>query len=307
MHWKVKGVIQKALSTVPGGVAVNDFLQRSLGGLQNFEANVDMKVTKDWAVFMAHLKNLNIDPRGLDFFEIGTGWYPTLPVCFSLAGAGTIRTYDLNPLLKPAWTFRMVQCLAQNLPLIAEAAQRPLAEVAAEYERLRRASTIEELFAIARIEYRAPADASASPLPDGSVDILYSNSVLEHVYPDDIASIMRESYRLLRPGGMAIHSANCGDHYAYFDRHITAINYLRYSSTDWEFWQNKMLYQNRLRPDDLLQIALNAGFTKRLYAFTPKSRLLELLPSMPIAPEFQRYTPEQLCSTSVDFVVQRGA
>src|SRR4051812_39074708 len=122
MHWKVKGIVQKALGFVPGGAAANDFLQRSLGGLQNFEGNIDMKVTEDWTVFMAHLRNLNVDLRELDFLEIGTGWYPTLPVCFSLAGAGTIRTFDLNPLLKPAWSFRMLERLARHIPLIAEAA-----------------------------------------------------------------------------------------------------------------------------------------------------------------------------------------
>ena len=30
-----------------------------------------------------------------------------------------------------------------------------------------------------------------------------------------------------------MHCANCGDHYAYFDRMITPINYLAYSEHEW--------------------------------------------------------------------------
>jgi SAM-dependent methyltransferase len=136
------------------------------------------------------------------------------------------------------------------------------------------------------------------------VDVVFSNSVLEHVPPEAIRRLMHESSRILRPGGLAIHSANCGDHYAYFDSKITPINYLTYSESTWRRWNNDLLYQNRLRPSDFLVMAEQAGLRIVLQKSTARPELLDKLPSMEIATEFKGYPREQLASTSVDFVAQ---
>jgi len=303
MYWKAKGIVQKALSAAPGGVRVNDLLQRTVGGMRNFDANVDMKVREDWLVFMNHLRDVGFDVRG-DVLEVGTGWYPTLPMCFSLAGAKRVYTFDLNRYLKPRWTFRMLRRLEHHLEAIASSSGRPLEEVAADHRRLVATTDIEEMLALARIEYRAPADASVTGLPDHSIDIAYSNSVFEHVPAAVLNRILVENRRVLRESGIAMHNANCGDHYAYADARITPLNYLAYPADQWEFWQNRLLYQNRLRPSDFHDLAVQSGFEVARYCFTPKERLLRALETMTIAPEFHRYAPEQLCSTSVDLVLR---
>ena len=40
MHWRLKGLLQQALSLVPGGVAVNSLLQRTVGGRRDVAAVV---------------------------------------------------------------------------------------------------------------------------------------------------------------------------------------------------------------------------------------------------------------------------
>lgn len=55
------------------------------------------------------------------------------------------------------------------------------------------------------------ADLSAIPLPDGSVDVIMSRSVFEHL--DDPAAVYREFARILRPGGRVIFlTANMWDY-----------------------------------------------------------------------------------------------
>jgi hypothetical protein len=305
MNWRIKGVVQKTLSALPGGTAVNDRLQAIAGDLRNFEANIDKKVVADWCVLASHMAELGRPLKDLDYLEVGTGWYPTVPVCYFLAGARRCLTFDINRHLNEAWTFRMLRRIETHLPAIAASSFRPLPEVRAAYETLRKAASLEELFERAHIEYYAPADAAASKLPAASVDVVFSNSVLEHVPPDAIGRLMQESQRVLRPGGLSIHSANCGDHYAYFDRSITAMNYLTYSGDQWRFWDNSLLYQNRLRPQDFLRIAERAGLKIVLSKFRPRPELLAALPKLKIASEFAGYAPEQLAATSVDFVGER--
>jgi SAM-dependent methyltransferase len=284
---------------------VNDVLQRTLGNLRNFEANVDAKVVGDWAVFLAHMNELGIDPQHLDYVEVGTGWYPTLPLCFSLAGARSCRTFDVAGHLKKSLLFRMLRRLHHHLPLIAQVSKRSPDQVKKLYSALLGCRTVKQLLCMANIEYIAPADAADTKLPDSSVNVVYSNSVLEHVPTETIVRIMQESMRILKPGGLAIHSANCGDHYAYCDRAITAINYLRFTEQQWRKWNNSLLYQNRLRPQDFLDTAKNAGLQLVLVKYRPREDLIEALRDLPIAAEFTRYPPDQLATTSIDFVARR--
>ena len=140
-----------------------------------------------------------------------------------------------------------------------------------------------------------------SQMPDNSIDVVFSNSVLEHVPRPVIAAMLRECYRVLRPGGLSIHSVNCADHYAYFDKQITFINYLTIPEKYWQSWNNDIQYQNRMRPQDFIEFSEAAGLKTVLAKHKPRPALLEQLPTLKIAPEFQKYPPEQLCCTSVDF------
>jgi hypothetical protein len=96
MNWRIKGLDKKTLDFIPGGVHANRVMQGMFGALKNVESKVDSKILDDWMVFASHLSELGVDPERLIFFEIGTGWYPTLPICFSLVGAKVVHTYDLT-------------------------------------------------------------------------------------------------------------------------------------------------------------------------------------------------------------------
>jgi hypothetical protein len=75
----------------------------------------------------------------------------------------------------------------------------------------------------------------------------------------------------------------------------------RFDTSGRSAWNNRLLYQNRLRPADFLQLAEDAGLRVALSRFTPKEKLLKMLPTLAVAEEFSRYAPDQLCATSIDF------
>lgn len=304
MNWRIKGIVQKALALLPGGSVLNNRMQLRLGGLRDFEKNVDTKVQADWLVFVDHLRKLRIPMEGKRLLEIGTGWYPTLPACFAIAGASSCLTFDVRRLLDWGLTRRMLLRLEKHLPEMAAKADASESGFRERWARIVAARDLEEFLRISGIDYRAPEDAAATSVADASVDVVFSNSVLEHVPRAVIGALMREARRVLRPGGIAMHSVNCGDHYAYFDRSITQIHYLRYSELHFSLWNNSLQYQNRMRANEFVEIAEQAGLRTVLNLQRPRPELLARIGDMPVAKSFRHWSPEQLCTTSVDFVAE---
>ena len=242
---------------------------------------------------------------GSTLFEIGTGWYPTLPICFSLAGAKRIITCDIVRHIDVDLTFRMIAALESRLQSIAEACGASAAEVHDRYLELLEAKDIDALLKRARVEYCAPADALAAKLAPDSIDLVYSNSVMEHVPKDSIRDLIRESRRILRPGGLALHNVACNDHYAHIDSHIPFVNYLRYSESPWRKWNNSLQYQNRLRAPEFLDLATEVGLEIILKRTRVRPGAREALSNFEVASQFRRFSTEDLATTTVDFIARK--
>jgi SAM-dependent methyltransferase len=48
------------------------------------------------------------------------------------------------------------------------------------------------------------SDGCSIPLPEHSVDVVYSNQLMEHLHPEDALEQLRAIHRVLRPGGVYI-------------------------------------------------------------------------------------------------------
>ncbi|GAB2506739.1 hypothetical protein GCM10027084_21600 [Pseudoxanthomonas sangjuensis] len=307
MHWRIKGTVQKVLGYVPGGDALHFHLQRRFGGLQRFERELAMKID-DWAIMARHLRNAGVGFAGMRGFEIGTGWYPTFPFACYLAGAARIDTCDLNPHLRADLTRDCVEALERFLPTIIDAGGADADGAWQRYYRLRElilAGAGLETASDGAIRYRAPADATRTTLADGEIGVVFSNSVLEHVPADVVEAMYREARRILAPGGVMFHSVNCGDHYAYVDRNIHQLHYLRYSDRQWRRWNNAFLYQNRLRAHYFVDAAARQGFRIELNTAAARPERLQQLAETPVHPQFAGIPPEKLCITSVDFIARK--
>jgi SAM-dependent methyltransferase len=304
MHWRLKGLAQKGLSIIPGGGYLNDGLQKKYGGLRHFEQNIADKL-EDWRLSMRYLQKVGFELEGTSLIEIGTGWYPTLPICFSLVGAKRILTYDISRHMDAGLTFRMIAALEPHLEMMAEAGGRHPEDIRTRYRELLQARDLNTLLEWARVEYCAPADTRATGSPPNTADLVYSNSVLEHVPKPIIQSLMKEIVRMLRPGGLTLHNVGCNDHYAFVDRRISFVNYLRYSEARWNKWNNRLQYQNRLRAPEFLEMAAEAGLEViyKQVAVRPGTR--EALMTFEVAPEFQRFSKEHMAITTVDFIAKK--
>lgn len=304
MHWKAKGLIQKGLGYIPGGVRLNSRLQQWAGGLRDFEANAAVKL-EDWAVSVGYLHEVSFDVRGTRLLEIGTGWYPALPFCFSLAGAHSVATFDIARHLDARLTARFIAALGNQLEKVASISGEALDLVRARFRLLQQEPDSCSMLNAGRIEYFAPADARFTQFEPDSVDLVYSNSVLEHIPADMIRGLMEEAFRVLKPGGLALHNVGCNDHYAFSDKSISFVNYLQFNEQQWELWNNPLQYQNRLRAPEFVALAESVGFEVIQQRTHSRAGSLDALTTMSVAPQFRRFSNAELALTTMDFISRK--
>jgi methyltransferase family protein len=309
VNWRAKALVQKALSALPAGQQLHHALQRRVGSLSRFDDELQTKL-EDWRLMAGHLRGAGQPIAGARLLEIGSGWYPTLPFALYLAGAARVITVDITRHMMAELVRRCAEGLAARAAAIAAASGAPEAEVRRRGDELvaRLRGTDVEAATGGVVEYRAPGDARRTGLPAASLDVVFSNSVLEHIPAEAIREMFVEARRVLAPGRIMFHSVNCGDHYAYADSRITQLNYLRYSETEWRLWNNDFTYQNRMRAHEFTAMARDAGFAIELDTTTPTPARLRELAAIPVHPAFRaRFTPEQLCVTTVDFIARKAA
>jgi SAM-dependent methyltransferase len=102
--------------------------------------------------------------------------------------------------------------------------------------------------------------ASMRTIPDGTVDFLFSNAVLEHVRLREFAETCKEMRRILKPTGVASHQIDFRDHLQ------NGLNNLRFSSRVWEsdFMVRSGFYTNRLTLPAMDKMFREAGLSVEL-------------------------------------------
>jgi hypothetical protein len=148
----------------------------------------------------------------------------------------------------------------------------------------------------AGIEYRAPADASRTALPDGAIDIHTSVSVFEHIPGPVLGAILSEAKRIVRPGGAFLHLIDPTDHLAHGDSSITYVNFLRFTTDEWAHYnENPFCYQNRLFDSDYRGVFADAGLTiTEATSLSDERSLKALQDGFSLAAEFQARDPKDL-------------
>lgn len=281
MNWKITAAIQRCCAALPfGGEAIHYAMQRSAGGLRHGINLHTYFVTA--AEVVKQLRSLDVQMDGARVMEIGTGQALGAPIAFYLCGAETIHTFDLRRHLKPSLVMESLQRSLRKLSEIQNIFF-PLTEgrkLESRLKRLTAVSNLQELMSVAHIHYRAPADATATGLPDRSIDIQFSNNVFEHVPGETLQRMLIEGSRVLSERGIAYHIINPADHFARNDRRITTINFLQFSESQWKkLAGNQFAYHSRLRASEYRRIYRDAGHEILAWRETEDLAALELLKS----------------------------
>jgi predicted SAM-dependent methyltransferase len=136
--------------------------------------------------------------------------------------------------------------------------------------------SIDSMLAVLDSQYHTDGLDALRNLPDDSVDLIFSQAVLEHVRKNEFVDTVRECWRLLRPGGVCTHVVDYKDHLE------ESLNNLRFSDQLWEAeWiASSGFYTNRIRLVEMIRIFEEQGFVVNVLDKTewraipiPKERL----------------------------------
>lgn len=302
MHWKLKSTVQRWIARLPRrlGSAVYYLLQRRLGSLRRISPLSRLEMG---AALLGHLADRTRTARGATFLEVGTGWRLNVPIALWLAGAEAIVTVDLNRYLKPRLVREDLDWIARRREHVV-ALLCPYVDAGLLADRLDRLAAARRrdlagLLKLLGIRYLAPADASRLPLPSRMIDFHVSCTVLEHVPPAELTSILAEGTRVLKRNGMFLHYVDFSDHFAHGDPGIPSIHFLRFSE---EVWQrhagNRFMYHNRMRVDDYGRLFRELGLPVEVLApRVDPDAVRELKEGFPLDPRFALNDPETNATT----------
>jgi SAM-dependent methyltransferase len=254
----VKAAVLRLAALVPGAGALDRLAKARLAGTAR--TRLDLHLTPALKM-LARLRDLRgFAPADRAVLEIGAGWNPVVGVLFSLLGARRVVLLDVRRFLTRAGVRDVLDQMTAALPGIAEATTTDADALSARLRAMAAAESPAGALAAGGIEYLAPARAEATGLPDGSIDLVYSTCVLEHVPAADLPEQFRETARILAPGGLAYHIVDFSDHFAHGDPSLPRLNFLRYGDRTWRWiGQHRLFHLNRLRAPEVERLATGAG------------------------------------------------
>jgi len=304
MSWQAKYILkllfQKGLGCVPGLFRVQEAVKRLQRKWRPF-TDPDF-VLMEVAARVRDFTVGEIDPPRV-VVEQGTGWHGADLVLFALAGAERIETYDTTPWLRGELLgeiLRLAPVLAPRVGRWPGVDPRRAGERARELRALADLDLARQLAGL-RCRAQLTRKMARPELEDRSVDLFYSNSVLQRIVPPDLEELLGESARFLRPGGQAFHVIDTKDFHAITDPRVSELGYLCWSERVWSLATSRYLnYQNRLRAPAFVEAFEAAGFEARISEELVSPLNLKFARTHFAAdPRFAHLRPEQVAASRV--------
>jgi len=261
--WIAKAIIQKLISFLPFGHRINYFFQKYITrGVRLTDELFEDKllhIKQHLYAFQKHSRN----PWDYSVLELGTGWFPVIPVCLYMTGAREIITVDINPLMKKQnvkKTFKKIIEYYNNNKLhdfLGDIRQDRVEIIKKSLYSFNNVQ-INELLQELNIRY-VVNDIRKISIRDNSIDLIISNNTFEHIKAEHLKDMLLSFKKFIVPGGVMSHFIDMTDHFAHIDKTITVYNFLKFSDKQWSLIDNRIQPQNRLRLPDYRLLYKNAG------------------------------------------------
>ncbi len=249
--WHVKALVQKTISFLPFHESVNYYFQKKITKavvLDDVHFGYKIGHASD---HIAYYKKHGNPDKDCSIIELGTGWFPIIPLMMYLTKTGKVVSLDIQSWLSKKNQIEAISKIIEwrgngkldgLFDLIDESRWLKIVEIKENpYDFTE--EKINEIIGFKPLLI----DARNSNLEDKSVDFICSNNTFEHIYKEVLMGILREFKRIIKPEGVMSHFIDMSDHFAHSDPSITIYNFLKYSEKQWRLIDNKIQPQNRMR------------------------------------------------------------
>ena len=288
MDFRYKCFLQQIFSNIPFGVRLNYLFQKNITKSLFSKERFFSKVNEAYEHYNKFCVYNKLENNSMRYYEFGAGWDLIIPISMSLLGLKVtcidVRKLIFKKLIKDTiynfYRYKGKLPFTYNIDLTG----------------LRNPKDIEKTLCVNfKIEYIAPFDASNTKFPDNSIDFISSTSTFEHIPREDIIPILRESYRILKCGGVFSIIIDYKDHWSYFDKNISIYNFLQYTEREWRKYNPSLNYQNRMRHKDYIELINNSDFKiVEETIIKPDDKEKNALHKMNISSDFQQYNFDEL-------------
>jgi|TARA_B110000240_G_scaffold6381_1_gene7063 SAM-dependent methyltransferase len=255
--WIQKAIVQKTISYLPASQKINYFFQKYITkGIYLKDIYFYDRLNHARAHIKSYQEYSNNNMPNISL-EIGSGWYPVVPISFFLAGTNKIYCVDVTFLTSKkrikTTLNKFIEChelgkLKDYIKIIPERFQI-IETILDNFEDY----SLDQILKSLKLKYLIE-DARNLTLKSNSIDFINSNNTFEHIYPDILIPILKDFKRVIRKDGVMSHFIDMSDHFAHFDKSINIYNFLKFSDTKWKWIDNSIQPQSRIRIYDYKNI-----------------------------------------------------
>jgi SAM-dependent methyltransferase len=226
--------------------------------------------------------------------ELGTGWLHWEALTLRLfwdVEAVLFDVWDNRQLggLKNYWS-QLRGLLESNVPATPAQVRRAKSVL----DSVAKVDSFEELYERMGFRYVVQPDGSLDQFADASFDLVVSGGVLEHVHRNSLPALAAGTRRILRLGGIALHSIDTSDHLSHYDSSVSKKKYLSYSEPTWRLlFENEVQYINRLQRGEWIELFKSNGFD----IIEEDSRRIDISNVRPTAAYGRMHQADLACTT----------
>ena len=280
MDWRLQVLSMTLKSRMPFSNSMRRLKRRMLGYKPDSE-NLSYTL-ENLEQMQSELASLNRSFRGI-ILEIGSGWFPTIPLMLAMDGAKHIYMTDLNPHMDD---------------LTFQATVDYLRRYRSESEFFTAINSLDDLPAT----YLAPFNIDQ--LDHNSIDYIFSRTVLEHIPPKEIVELLSALRPKLASGGLMVHLIDNSDHLEFADKSISRINFLTWSKRKHSFVNSLIAGgENRLRHHEYPPIFRQAGFEVLSEKGLVDKSTLDIARFLVLQPPFTEMSSEQISILTSIFIL----
>jgi hypothetical protein len=272
MNWK-KLLVKKAIvGRVPFADKLREIRRRVFGYPPDIK-KVELTI-KRYERIKAGLDKLGSPIEGATILEIGSGWFPIIPILLARDGAKKVFMSDLNIHMDDI-TFRETAAYLKHYFPNDDYIQKITN------------------FSSLPIEYLAPFNVA--DLNDNSIDIITSNTVLEHILRSDIYNLFSSLRSKVSDYGSMVHLVDHSDHFEHFDKSISRIQFLTWNEEKHALI-NYLIKdgENRMRHQEYHQVFKDSGFDVINEEVDLHDETLERVKTLSLVYPYSKMLPEQL-------------